>query len=394
MANTSQRSCHLSGIFLAVNAAVILLTGILVTPSHANTAVNFDGINDYLLVPNSASLQDVTDRSFTFAAWVKPQDVPPTNYTTNNNTSAYGAICRPGWHTVIGYKNGGRFFGDFWNSSNAWSGLSSAPVAPGAWHYLCMAIDDVRKQMVLYVDGVAVVGSPRAYSGALKDFGTAPYYIGAGNPPNSNWKLHFKGAIDEARIYNRALSLAEVRAQYNGGRGQYGTSELGLVAGWHLDEGTGNTARDYSGNGNTATLVNGPTWVAGLVNPLAPLPPPADTTRPVLSNVRASNLTATGATVTWTTDESATSQVEYGSTVNYGQGTVPDAALVTGHSVLLTSLTAGTLYHYRVRSKDAVGNEAVGSDVTFTTTPSADTTPPRIEFISPKDGEVLKAPNP
>ena len=37
----------------------------------------------------------------------------------------------------------------------------------------------------------------------------------------------------------------------------------GLVGYWRLDEGSGTTAADSSGNGNTGTLVNGPTWVSG-----------------------------------------------------------------------------------------------------------------------------------
>ena len=39
----------------------------------------------------------------------------------------------------------------------------------------------------------------------------------------------------------------------------------GLVGYWKFDEGTGTTARDYSGNNNNGTLVNGPTWTTGKV---------------------------------------------------------------------------------------------------------------------------------
>jgi len=37
----------------------------------------------------------------------------------------------------------------------------------------------------------------------------------------------------------------------------------GLTAEWKLDDGTGTSAVDSSGNGNTGTLTNGPTWTAG-----------------------------------------------------------------------------------------------------------------------------------
>ncbi len=39
----------------------------------------------------------------------------------------------------------------------------------------------------------------------------------------------------------------------------------GLVGYWNMDEGTGTTANDSSGNGNNGMLVNGPVWVVGKV---------------------------------------------------------------------------------------------------------------------------------
>lgn len=101
-----------------------------------------------------------------------------------------------------------------------------------------------------------------------------------------------------------------------------------------------------------------------------------DSTAPTISTQSASGMTAAGATITWTTNEAATSQVDYGSTTSYGQTTTLNATLVTSHSVALSGLSAGTTYHYRARSKDAAGNERLGADATFTTTAASDTTPP------------------
>ena len=92
-----------------------------------------------------------------------------------------------------------------------------------------------------------------------------------------------------------------------------------------------------------------------------------DATPPVISSVVAINITATSATATWSTDEISTSQVEYGLTVSYGSQTILDATLLTSHSVNLTGLTSNTLYHFRVKSKDAANNEAISGDYTFTT---------------------------
>ncbi|MGH2371040.1 MAG: DUF4082 domain-containing protein, partial [Chloroflexota bacterium] len=72
----------------------------------------------------------------------------------------------------------------------------------------------------------------------------------------------------------------------------------------------------------------------------------ADTVAPGISAVQATNITSTGATIAWTTDEAADSQVEYGPTTAYGSSTTLDTTKVTSHSQALTGLTPNTLYHY------------------------------------------------
>lgn len=99
-------------------------------------------------------------------------------------------------------------------------------------------------------------------------------------------------------------------------------------------------------------------------------PAPSDATAPVVSSVAYTAITTSGATITWTTNEAATSQVQYGSTTAYGSITTLDTNLVASHSVALTGLASGTTYHYRVKSKDAAGNEAASDDKTFDTAQS------------------------
>src|SRR5207247_2886330 len=104
---------------------------------------------------------------------------------------------------------------------------------------------------------------------------------------------------------------------------------------------------------------------------------------PGLSTVTASSVGPNAATITWTTDEPADSQVEYGLTTGYGSAIPVVSGLVTAHTVTLNSLAAGTLYHYRVKSKDAAGNLAVSPDAVFTTAPPLDTTPPTVSVAAP-----------
>ncbi|MHB8660809.1 MAG: fibronectin type III domain-containing protein [Minisyncoccota bacterium] len=111
-------------------------------------------------------------------------------------------------------------------------------------------------------------------------------------------------------------------------------------------------------------------------------PPAPSTTPPVISGISVSGITSSSATVGWTTDESATSDVDYGTTTSYGSTTNAGTILSTSHSLVLSGLAASMLYHFRITSADASGNVATSSDETFTTLAAPDVTPPVISAVS------------
>jgi hypothetical protein len=90
----------------------------------------------------------------------------------------------------------------------------------------------------------------------------------------------------------------------------------------------------------------------------------------VISSVGSAGVTASGATINWTTNEASDAQVEYGTSTGYGSSTPLNTSMVTSHSVALSGLAAATLYHYRVKSRDAAGNPATSGDFTLTTSSS------------------------
>jgi hypothetical protein len=101
----------------------------------------------------------------------------------------------------------------------------------------------------------------------------------------------------------------------------------------------------------------------------------------VVSSVTAAGSGSTSATVTWTTDEAATSRVDYGTTSTTLNLNATVAGLATGHSVPITGLAPNTRYYYRVTSADAAGNSttspaASGSPASYapSTTPLTDAT--------------------
>jgi hypothetical protein len=112
--------------------------------------------------------------------------------------------------------------------------------------------------------------------------------------------------------------------------------------------------------------------------------PVVDTIPPVISNVSAGNITSSSASITWTTNEPASSQVNYGLSTSYGQSTTANRSLVDSHIAQLTGLQANTVYHYRVRSIDGYTNQRISGDYTFRTD-----TVSSLENVAPGSGIVV-----
>jgi hypothetical protein len=103
---------------------------------------------------------------------------------------------------------------------------------------------------------------------------------------------------------------------------------------------------------------------------------------PVISSVVVSGVTATSATVTWTTDQASNSAVTYGATTAYGSETGPDSSYVTSHSVTITGLATGATYNFAVVSANSAGVSSTSPNGTFTTTASTSATPPSIGYVN------------
>lgn len=117
---------------------------------------------------------------------------------------------------------------------------------------------------------------------------------------------------------------------------------------------TGNKSATFN---QTASL----SAFAAVLNPTTDVTPPAISAQTVTPGIDQ-------ATVTWTTNEPASTAVEYGSTTSYSTIDNSQAALTTAHSDTLTGLLCGTTYFFRTRTADPAGNLAASSG-SFTTLP-------------------------
>jgi chitinase len=100
----------------------------------------------------------------------------------------------------------------------------------------------------------------------------------------------------------------------------------------------------------------------------AATPTPTPSTGGFLSAVAAAPTSdGTGATITWTSAVAADAQVHYGTSTSYDTWSVYAGTAATSHSIALSGLTAGTKYHFSVRSVDAAGDTVDSGDNSFTT---------------------------
>lgn len=91
-----------------------------------------------------------------------------------------------------------------------------------------------------------------------------------------------------------------------------------------------------------------------------------DVTPLVISNVNATPITASSATIVWDTDDNSNSTVDYGTTLSLGNIS-SDSSLTTSHSVALNNLNPNTIYYYNVTSCNSGGYCSTSGSYNFTT---------------------------
>ncbi len=220
-------------------------------------AFNFDGSNDYIDLGSPSALN--ISGSFTMSAWVR-----------TNTVSAYQAV----YNQMSTANNLGEFqfrISDtgklqFFrrDSQGATSVLLAAGVtalSTGTWYHLVGTYDGTT--YTVYINSVSDVSTTGSASNYTASAG-AKTTIGAAEAA----AYPFNGIIDDVRVYNRALTAAEVKQLYQLGGGQSNASSAylhsgstltnGLIGLWTFDgkDISNGTALDKSGQGNTMKFSN------------------------------------------------------------------------------------------------------------------------------------------
>lgn len=142
------------------------------------------------------------------------------------------------------------------------SEASTCLIPAEKWTHIALTCDVVSGRMILYIDGkVAIDKSGNTFKAV--DLGTPfvksdkeVYGFNIGYSYTAGRELD--GDITECRVWNVVRSQEEIAANVY----EVDAASEGLVAYWKCDEGTGETIRDHTGNGNNGTAHASLKWTS------------------------------------------------------------------------------------------------------------------------------------
>ncbi len=191
-----------------------------------NNAYNFDGLNDYINITHSASIN--INGNISVCAWYKWNGAPTSEQI----------IASKGWYgdatyswALYFYPLGG--YVRFYMQNLLNNSIYYFPAGTqNQWHHLCGTFNGTTG--IVYWDSM---NGTYCTSCAIQ---TNTYPMTMGKASNSAQGYYLNGSIDEVRIYNRTLSASEVKELY---------LSKGLVGYWKMDADQRNTTDTYDSSG-------------------------------------------------------------------------------------------------------------------------------------------------
>jgi len=225
------------------------------------TALSFDGVDDYVDVGDKDSLDFGPSDSFSISAWIKTHEVDAP-IVNKRRCGGYEGVWYEGYHFRVHLNKLYFSIEDIHGTSTEI--FANTIVTDDKWHHVAAVRDTAEDKLCVYVDG----GSDAT---PVTDTTTATLAtshsldIGRRDSTARTAYVYLGGSLDDVRIYNRAFSAEEIRANMHI---RLQGDEPGLVGYWDFDEGEGQIVYDLSGNGNDGQLgstpnpdAGDPTWV-------------------------------------------------------------------------------------------------------------------------------------
>jgi len=177
-------------------------------------ALDFDGVDDCVEVSDNPNLRFDGGSPYSLAVWVKAERAVPDFSSILVKGPAYDEnyglyIVEATGAVRLQYSYGGTY------TANETLVDSASSVLNSSWHHVVGTFDG--SQLRLYINGVLeVTGNSAA---GIPDTSTTSLTVGVRAGPLDKY---FDGLIDDARIYDRALSTSEVELLFEGGVSGHG----------------------------------------------------------------------------------------------------------------------------------------------------------------------------
>ena len=162
-------------------------------------ALEFDGDGDYVDCGNDAVF-DITEE-ITLSVWINANDIlnGEHNCWLGKGDNTYAIKHQSGNNLEFFVYDGS------WHATNYTTDIASLN---GDWHHMAGTFDGT--ELKFYLDGEMVLSS--AFSGTI---GTATHSVTIGENSQATGRF-FDGMLDDARIYNEALSQDQIQADMKG----------------------------------------------------------------------------------------------------------------------------------------------------------------------------------
>lgn len=182
-----------------------------------NSSYQFDGVDDYIEIPDSDVLSIATTDELTISVWMRPDVLDFPNFQGSGyvHWMGKGVSGQHEWVLRMYNLNSTRPNRTSCYAFNLSGGLGAGsyvqePVSTGEWIHIVAVYKYPTDQIQLYKNGVLKDQDTFSGYSIVPGNGTAPFRIGT-----RDFASYFKGAIDDLRIYNRALTTQEVTSLYN-----------------------------------------------------------------------------------------------------------------------------------------------------------------------------------
>lgn len=172
---------------------------------NANSAYQFNGVNNYIELPNANGL-NVGTTSFSICAWIKTSN----NQKRGRVLSKGAAFCSTGYGIRTTDQNGTILSSVASNGNCQVLMPGNKVINDGQWHQI-VAVFDRTVNASIYIDGILDVEQKIDLS-SFNYNNNQSAFIGFSN--DSNAPEYFDGSIDDIRLYLRSLSKCDIEDLY------------------------------------------------------------------------------------------------------------------------------------------------------------------------------------